>query len=216
MGIPFSAVFGYHSITVDTEVSKATPRPAEADDLALAAKTRAGDTAAFETLVRRYRNEVFALSYHFVRNREEAWDISQEVFIKAYRSIAQFRGDASFKTWLMRITANHCKDYLKKKRVNTVSFNEAIETGAPAYAAGPDDRLEHQELGAAIERAVDALPVKHREAFVLREYEGLSYQEMAEVMHCNIGTVMSRLHHARRKLQQALIRMGFVEDADHD
>ena len=201
----------YDTLTVDTPKDN---QPLDETELAatLVARVRTGDAAAFEALVRHYRNDVFALSYHFVRNREEAWDISQEVFIKAYKSIGRFRGDASFKTWLLRITANHCKDYFKKRRLKTVAFEDGLKHEGPSTLAGPDRSLEQEELGAAIAEAVDALPHKHRTAFILREYEEMSYQEMAEVMGCSIGTVMSRLHHARKKLQNSLIRMGVVED----
>lgn len=172
---------------------------------------RSGDFAAFEELVRRYRNDVYGLSYHFLRNREEAWDVSQEVFIKAHRSLVRFRGESSFKTWLMRITANQCKDHLKKRRLDAVPFDEAIEThDAPSAVLGPDATVEAHELGEAITKALESLPFKHRTAFMLREFEGLTYEEMAKVMDCNLGTVMSRLHHARKKLQAALTRMGFT------
>lgn len=179
-------------------------------DARLVAQAQTGDFAAFEQLVRTYRNDVYGLAYHFLRNREEAWDISQEVFIKTHRSLARFRGDSSFKTWLMRITANQCKDYLKKRRLDAVPFNEEVEThDAPTGVLGPDASVEAHELGDAINQALEALPFKHRTAFVLREFDGLSYEEMAQVMECNIGTVMSRLHHARKKLQNSLKRMGF-------
>lgn len=181
------------------------------EEQALVQRAQSGDVQAFEELVRIYRNDVYALSYYFVKNREEAWDISQEVFIKAYRSVKYFRGEASFKSWLLRIAANQCKDQLKKRRLDTVSFDEAIQADAPGAELGPDRKTEANELGAAIQVAIDALPEKHRTAFLLREMEGLSYQEMAEAMACNIGTVMSRLHHARKKLQEALIGMGVVE-----
>jgi RNA polymerase sigma-70 factor, ECF subfamily len=181
-------------------------------DAAIVARAQSGDYQAFEELVRRYRNEVFALAHHFVRNREDAWDLSQEVFIKAHRALKRFRGDASFKTWLMRITSNQCKDYLKKRRLDTVPFDEAIETKAASGAQwNPGRASEAQETGEAIMKAVDALPMKHRTAFVLREFEGLSYEEMAGVMACSVGTVMSRLHHARKKLQRALKQMGVWE-----
>ncbi|MEA3366043.1 MAG: sigma-70 family RNA polymerase sigma factor, partial [Candidatus Hydrogenedentes bacterium] len=98
---------------------------ADSKDIELVARAKTGNIDAFELLVKRYRNEVFALSYHFVKNREQAWDMSQEVFIKAHNALARFRGDASFKTWLMRITANQCKDYLKKRRIETVSFDDS-------------------------------------------------------------------------------------------
>ena len=181
-------------------------------DSALVARAQSGDYRAFEELVRRYRNEVFALAHHFVHNREDAWDVAQEVFIKAHRALRHFRGDAAFKTWLMRITSNQCKDYLKKRRLETVPFDEAVETKAGSRAQlDPGRASEARETGEAILKAVDALPMKHRTAFVLREFEGLSYEEMAGVMACSVGTVMSRLHHARKKLQRALTQMGVWE-----
>jgi len=214
MSIPLEAVFLYDDGPVDTHDDKdPVVLPRAATDVALAARARTGDVPAFEELVRRYRNDVYALSYHFLRSREEAWDVSQEVFMKAYRSLRWFRGEASFKTWLMRITANHCKDRFKKRRLRTVPFEEGVKTDAPSGVADPARQLEHKELGAAIEAAVAALPAKHRTAFVLREYDGLSYQEMAEVMRCSMGTVMSRLHHARKKLQNTLVRMGVAEES---
>jgi len=185
----------------------------ENEDTPLVERAKRGDMAAFEDLVRKYRNQVFALSFHFVREREEAWDISQEVFIKAYRSLGGFRGDASFKSWLLRITANQCKDKLKRRKLDVVSLDETIQTDGDSGPVGPDRQVEHNELGRAIESAVASLPPKHQMAFVLREYQGMSYEEMAKAMDCNLGTVMSRLHHARKKLQRALVRMGIVEGA---
>ena len=183
----------------------------ECDDIALVSMANTGDTSAFEELVRRYRNEVFAFCYHFVRNREEAWDLSQEAFIKAYKALKRFRGKSKFKTWLMRITANHCKDWLKKRRLKTVPFDDVVQHTAPSTATGPRKAMENSELGKAIEYAVSQLSPKHQLAFVLREYEDMSYAEMSDIMECNLGTVMSRLHHARKKLQNTLIAMGVVE-----
>ncbi len=198
-------------MTEETPESGNVAMVADSDDAALVSRAQTGDFRAFEELVRRYRNDVFALAYHFLRNREEAWDTSQEVFIKAHRSLKRFRGDASFKTWLMRITSNQCKDYLKKRRLSTVSYNDAIEAEhATSPVLGPSHAAEAQELGDAITKALDGLSFKHRTAFVLREFEGLSYEDMAQVMGCNVGTVMSRLHHARKKLQNSLQRMGFA------
>lgn len=206
---------GYDSAVMDA-VNQTGLSLRESEEMEVVSRAQAGDVPAFEELVRRYRNDVFALSYHFLRNREEAWDISQEVFIKAYRSLGRFRGDASFKTWLMRITANRCKDVFKKRKLNTVAFDDTLAAqNAPSPVANPGERSQARELGVAIDAAVAALPEKHRTAFVLREYEGLSYQEMAEAMQCNLGTVMSRLHHARQKLQTALMKMGVVEDGSH-
>ena len=211
MSIALEGMALYESATVDEEHRNSRTALAEADDEQLVAQAKSGDAPAFEALVRRYRNEVYALSYHFVRQRDTAWDLSQEVFIKAYKSLGRFRGDAQFKSWLMRITANQAKDYLKKRRLATAPFDEAVEAQTAGSLPHGRDALESRELGGAIERAVADLPHKHRVAFVLREYEGLSYQEMAEVMECSVGTVMSRLHHARKKLQHALIAAGMVE-----
>ncbi len=187
------------------------PPSAKDVDIALVERARQGDFAAFEELVRRYRNDVFGLAFHFVRNREDAWDVSQEVFIKAHRSLGQFRGDASFKTWLMRITANQCKDVLKRGHLDTVAFDDTQEAEfAHSPVQSPDQSAESKELGEAILKALETLPYKHRTAFVLREFEGVSYEEMSRVMGCTIGTVMSRLFHARRKLQASLVRMGIV------
>ncbi len=171
-----------------------------------------GDAYAFEELVRRFRNDVFALAFHFMREREEAWDISQEVFIKAHRALKRFRGDDSFKPWLLRITSNQCKDQWKKRRIKTVSYDDALESAdAPSGIPGPASEAEAREIGEAILDALDTLPHKHRTAFVLREFEGMSYEEMAEAMNCNIGTVMSRLHHARKKLRDYLTRRGLMQ-----
>ena len=208
MGVPLARAILYDR-TVEERGQHSEADAAGLDSMV--ARARAGDRDAFDGLVRRFRNEVFALAYHFVRNREEAWDISQEVFIKAYRSLKRFRGDAGFKTWLMRITANHCKDQFKKRRLATVRYDGQVGREPASPSATPDRALEAAELGRAIETAVDALPPKQRMAFVLREYQGLAYQEMAEVMKCNIGTVMSRLHHARRRLQNTLTMMGVME-----
>lgn len=203
---------GYDSAMLEQSTPSLSGPSVANEDSPLVALAQRGDMAAFEALVRKYRNQVYALSFHFVRDREEAWDISQEVFIKAYRSLGGFRGDASFKSWLMRITANQCKDKLKRRRLDVVSLDETLQTDGEAGPAGTRQQAESNELGRAIEAAVASLPAKHRMAFVLREYQGLSYEEMAKAMDCNLGTVMSRLHHARKKLQHALVRMGVVED----
>jgi RNA polymerase sigma-70 factor, ECF subfamily len=165
--------------------------------------------------VRRYRNDVYRLACRFVRDREEAWDLSQEVFIKAYRALWRFRGEAQFKTWLMHIVANQCRDHLRKHRTPSVPMDERLRMEHTAPADDPDHAAEARELGQAIERALESLPHKHRLAFVLREYEGMSYEEMARTMRCRIGTVMSRLHHARRKLQDKLAEAGNIEGWNH-
>ncbi|HDP36237.1 MAG TPA: sigma-70 family RNA polymerase sigma factor [Candidatus Hydrogenedentes bacterium] len=174
------------------------------DDMALVMRARDGDGEAFESLVQRYRNEVYALCYYFTRNREDAWDLAQEVFVKVWRALGRFRGEAGFKTWLMRITANHCKDHLKKRRVEITSYDDALQPPDAETGDTPSSAAAAGELGAAIDAAVSQLPPKLQLTFVLREYKGLSYQEMAEVMQCSVGTVMSRLFNARKRLQAML------------
>jgi len=210
MSIPLESGVLYYMAPVEGDRKYSTMRD-EADAIVVSLAQK-GDPAAFEELVRRYRNDVFALSYHYLHDREEAWDISQEVFIKAHRGLARFRGEASIKTWLLRITANRCKDYFKKRRLRTVALEDRDGAqDAPAPDVGPAREASARELGEAIQLALAALSEKHRTAFVLREYEDMSYEEMSGVMGCSLGTVMSRLHHARKKLQQALIAMGVVE-----
>lgn len=207
-----SIAVGYDTSPVEHAKARKQLDVAADLDSALVARAQRGDLDAFEELVRRYRNEVFAVSYHYLRNREDAWDISQEVFLKAHRALKRFRGDSSFKTWVLRIAANRCKDYFKKRRLRTVTLDaEDSDHQVPSRTAGPVKNLEAQELGQAIQKAIEELPEKHRTAFVLREYEGLSYEEMAQTIGCSTGTVMSRLHHARKKLQKALTSMGVVE-----
>jgi len=179
------------------------------DDIRLVDLAQAGEISAFEELVRRYRNDVFSFAYHFVHNREDAWDISQEVFVKTHRSLAGFRKEASFKTWLMRITSNQCKDFLKTTRKNTFSLDTAGQLKDERAGIDPKTSLENKELELAIMEALNEMPFKHRTAFILREMEQLSYKEMADIMKCNIGTVMSRLHHARRKIRDKLVQRGF-------
>ncbi len=212
MGVSLDIAFLYDIFVVDSDVKRTQGPVREAADVELVARAQTEDFAAFEELVRRYRNDVFRLAQYYVHNREEAWDLSQEVFIKAHSALRQFRGESNFKTWVLRITANQCKDFLKRRRLPTVAFNEALgNDDAPSAALEPDRAVEAEELGRAIEAALEQLPHKHRTAFILREFEGLTYEQMAQVMQCNLGTVMSRLHHARKKLQQNLIHMGMVE-----
>lgn len=211
MSVSMDVSLLFDNIAADEEPVSNRAVPQNSSDSALVARAQTGDEPAFEELVRRYRNDVYGLSYHFMRNREEAWDVSQEVFIKAYRSLKRFRGDAGFKTWLLRITANHCKDHFKKRRLATVSMDAMPTADMFASTSDPGKHLRNTELGQAIQEALDGLSAKHRLAFVLREFEDMSYKEMAQVMNCSEGTVMSRLHHARKKLQTKLAQSGLLE-----
>ncbi len=175
-------------------------------------KTRSGDRAAFQTLVERYQRRIYAVAYGLLGNREDALDAVQEAFIKAYRSLDRFKGKSSFYTWLYRITANTAIDLGRKaSRRDEIEFREEIEQDeekgnypiAPS-AEDPASRLMKKELGELIDGAIQELPHEQRTAIVLREIEGLSYREIAEVMRCSQGTVMSRIHYARKKLRELL------------
>jgi len=211
LGMDMPLGIRYDVLPVSQELPPISVPLKDADDTLLAAHAATGDAAAFEQIVWRYRNDVYALSYHFLHNREDAWDCAQESFVKAHQNLKRFRGEGSFKGWLLRIAANTAKDKLKKKRLSTVSFDDALQSDATWDVPDPARSGELAELGRAIDGALATLPAKHKDAFLLREYQGLSYQEMAEVMHCNVGTVMSRLHYARKKLQEALIKTGILE-----
>lgn len=181
-------------------------------DEELVEKIRQGDRTAFRTLVEKYQRRIYAVAYGLLGNREDALDAVQEAFIKAYRSLEGFKGKSSFYTWLYRIAANTAIDLGKKgSRREEVEFREEIEANeekgnypiAPT-SKDPASELMKKELGALIEDAIQKLPPEQRTAIVLREIEGLSYREIAKVMRCSQGTVMSRLHYGRKKLQELL------------
>lgn len=166
------------------------------------------DAEAFEEVVRRHYTDVYRICAYFTHDREEAWDLSQDTFINAHRAIGSFRGDASLKTWLLRIASNRAKDYLKKKRLRTVPLEGGHAERIGKSDPDPGDLARGEEIGRALEAALQMLSPAHRLAITLREYEGLSYEEMAKIMKCRVGTVMSRLHHARKYLREHLEALG--------
>jgi RNA polymerase sigma-70 factor (ECF subfamily) len=186
---------------------------AEPDDLALVAKCQAGDTAAFNELVTRYRSRAFAVIYHMVRNEQDAWDLAQDGFLKAWKSIGRFRGQSSFYTWLYRILMNVSIDWLRRKHVaGGVELDDAIglkniapgATTTPHVELAPAAKLSDKEIRSRIDAAIERLTPDHRAVIVMREFDGLEYQEIADALECSIGTVMSRLFYARKKLQTML------------
>jgi RNA polymerase sigma-70 factor (ECF subfamily) len=189
-----------------------SPVPDAPGDAALAERARAGEAAAFEALVKRHQGAAFALAYQMVRRREDAQDIAQEAFIRVFRGLRDFKGQAAFRTWLHRIVVNLALDTLRRRgRQAGASYDDAREPGEEAReeaGAHPDEdpgrALEAREVGDAIRMALEELPAPQRAALLLREIEGLSYQEIAETLGCALGTVMSRLHYARRRLQERL------------
>lgn len=178
----------------------------------LITRVLAGDTGAYRPLVERYQNRIHAMVYGMVRDGEEARDITQNAFIKAYQSLSTFRIESSFYTWLYRIAMNLAIDSVRKhKRRKTSSFDEAVaardEDGGILevhHEESPQRALQRKQLQQRIFTALDELSDDQREVVLLREVEGLSYKEIAEAMDIPEGTVMSRLFYARKKLQQLL------------
>ena len=184
--------------------------PAEPDEGELIRRCQAGDVAAFEPLVDKYRARVWRLAYQVLRDREEALDCAQEAFVRAYQSLSRFRGQSAFYTWLFRITLNVATDRQRARGARARAFGAERVTEEEWARIAPDPGLRPDEaaLGAErrerIARALDALPLKARTIIMLSDIEGLSYREIAHVLDCPIGTVMSRLHNARRRLRAAL------------
>ena len=171
-----------------------------------------GDREAFDVLVQRYHKRVYAVAYGMVHSPDQALDVTQEAFVKAFQSIRSFGGRSNFYTWLYRIVINSAIDYLRReRRQGATSYDdhlyvseEALQRGPQAALASPEASARRSEVRDAISRAISRLPEDQRAAILLREVEGLSYKEIAEVMRCSKGTVMSRLHYARRKLRSML------------
>jgi RNA polymerase sigma-70 factor (ECF subfamily) len=192
------------------------PAPPPEDERDLIRRAQAGDLAAFEPLVERYRERVWRLALQLLRDREEAWDCAQEVFVRAFHSIASFRGDSAFYTWLFRITVNLATDRQRARGAQARAFGgervdeEEWSRTVADPAAGPEDAAVSSERRARISAALDALPPKARTIIMLSDIEGLSYREIAEVLRCPIGTVMSRLHNARKRLKALLGPMLLV------
>src|SRR6478609_8671039 len=182
-----------------------------AQDDALVQAARKGDMVAFEELVARHRDKIYARAYTMMRNEDEAIDLSQEAWVKGWQRLVQFQGDSSFATWITRIVINLCLDELRKqKRRRTESIEEmdeesgGVERQMPVITTNPTERLERGELRQRIDKALEQMSHEHRTVLVLHEFEEMEYKEIAKAMGCSIGTVMSRLFYARRKLAALL------------
>lgn len=180
------------------------------DDRDLVERARGGDREAFGTLVRRYQDRAFNLAYQMLRNREEALDVAQEAFARAYASLPTFKGESSFTTWLHRIVVNLGIDSLRRtQRSGTAAYDDTRATpeegeGDLSAADDPAAALETKQVRALLARGIAKLPAAQRAILLLREVEGLSYEEISRLVGCNLGTVMSRLFYARRRLRQVL------------
>jgi RNA polymerase sigma-70 factor (ECF subfamily) len=194
----------------------------QATDDELVGAARARDRRAFEELVGRHREKVFSRAFSMVRNADDALDLSQEAWIKAWQRLEQFHGDSSFTTWLTRITINICLDFLRRQKrahfESTETLKETIggvERLLPPVEVDPLAGLERQELRKHIDAALAKLSDAHRVVVVLFEFEGLEYKEIAKQMGCSLGTVMSRLFYARRRLAELLAGVKEVRQHEH-
>jgi len=182
-----------------------------ASDEALVRAAQKGDMPAFEELVARHRDKIYARAYTMMRNEDEALDLSQEAWVKGWQRLKQFQGESSFATWMTRIVINLCLDQLRKRKRQQADSIEAmndesggVERHLPVVTVNPTERLERAELRQRIDQALGQLSYEHRTALVLHEFEEMEYKEIAKAMGCSIGTVMSRLFYARRKLAALL------------
>jgi len=181
-------------------------RASLADDV-LVRRAQRGDMSAFEELVTRHRDKIYARAFSMMRNEDEAVDLSQEAWVKGWQRLKQFQGESSFLTWMTRIVINLCLDQLRKqKRHRSESIEQmdeetgGVERQMPVVIINPTEGLERQELRQRIDRAMTQLSYEHRTVLILHEFEGLEYKEIAKRMACSIGTVMSRLFYARRRM----------------
>ena len=180
-------------------------------DQELVRRVQQGDKKAFDVLVIKYQQRIAKLVSRYVRDQDEVLDVTQEAFIKAYRALANFRGDSAFYTWLYRIAINTAKNYLvaqgRRPPATDVDADEAsyVEGGERlSDRATPEKRLQRDEIGRVIYETIDGLPEELRTAITLREMEGLSYEEIAETMDCPIGTVRSRIFRAREAIENKM------------
>jgi RNA polymerase sigma-70 factor (ECF subfamily) len=195
------------------------------DDLTLVKRVRSGDQRAFKLLVERYQRKVYAVALGMLKDKEEAMDVSQEAFVKVYKYLDHFKGDSSFYTWLYRITVNICIDVMRRRNAAggaPEEFDESVASdlaeariGALGSRLGtnPQKSALRRELAEKIQEALAAVPEKHRAILLLREIEGMSYEDLARTLDIPKGTVMSRLFHARAKVQKILSEYLELDEA---
>lgn len=178
-------------------------------DFELIDRVLSGNRLAFEELVKRYRKSVYHLTFRMVHNYEDAADLSQDTFLKAYQGLRKFKKRSSFHTWLYRITVNLCINHLRKK-----GNRQYVGLEKTQMVQHPDvlDKLAMEELQDTVKRAVNALPEKQRAAVILRIYHGLSHKEISDVLGCSVGTVKANYFHAIRNLRKLLKYSAEIEE----
>jgi RNA polymerase sigma-70 factor (ECF subfamily) len=187
---------------------------ANVEESTLVAQARDGNTRAFGELVRRYESKIFRLAQHITQNREDAEDVLQETFMKAYEHLDQFQGNSKFYTWIVRIAVNQALMKLRRRKTDkSVSLDETIDTGEDtivreiaAWDENPEQKFSREELGGVLDTAIQSLEPLYRSVFVLRDMEELSTEETAEALNLSVPAVKSRLLRARLQLREKLTR----------
>jgi RNA polymerase sigma factor (sigma-70 family) len=184
---------------------------AKEDDQILIKKALAGSESAFRILLERYKDAVYRIVVKIVRNQDEAQDLVQETFMKAFGSLSSYRCEYRFTTWLYKIAANNCIDYLRKKKLVSVSLDQPLETKdgqvtieLPDWTYNPEVDLTTRQRALSIDAAIDSLPPKYREVIVFRHKRDKSYEEIAEILGIPVGTVKARIFRARELLKKKL------------
>ena len=190
-------------------------QPAQETDRDLVKRVQKGDKRAFDLLVLKYQHKIVAIVSRYIKDSAEVYDVSQEAFIKAYRAIGNFRGDSAFYTWIYRIAINTAKNHLvsrgRRPPASDVDVDDAeYYSGSDQLkdVSSPEGQLMRDELQAVVDKAIRDLPEDLRTAVTLREMEGLSYEEIADVMDCPVGTVRSRIFRARESIEKHMSAIG--------
>lgn len=186
----------------------------ELNDSQLVERVQRGDKRAFDLLVLKYQHKIASLVSRYVRDNDEVMDVTQEAFIKAYRALPRFRGDSQFYTWLYRIAINTAKNYLVSKSRRPpdtdidIDGEFQVDSAVLRDVAGPESVLATSQLEKVIFDAIENLPDELKVAVTLREFEGMSYEEIAEVMECPVGTIRSRIFRAREAIEKSVAEIG--------
>ena len=188
------------------------PKTASTDE-ELVSRSQSGDVDSFNQLILRWERPIYALAYRVIGREEDARDVCQETFLRAYRALPGFKGEAKFSSWLYRITLNLCRDWIRKQRRAPVSqLPEDVDLLEIAAATGPTESIEdlaaRRELTAVVEAAMALLPAEQRTAIILKEYHGMTFQEIADMQGCPLSTVKTRLYQGLSVLRRHLERQG--------
>lgn len=181
-------------------------------EMELVKRAQKGDVAAFEILIEEYQKRIFSVAYRMMQHQEDAADLTQEVILKLFKNLDKFKGDSQFSTWVYRIATNTCLDAIKKSRRHvTYSLDKEIETDdgsiageLPDKGPTPEEVAERKDVQRAVYAAIDKLGKEHKQVIVLRDLQGLSYEEIAQILQCSVGTVKSRISRARGNLKKLL------------